>query len=154
MPQSTSSGRCWTQPEHFVAWYGPNGAAIPTAEFDVRVGGGGRVCMEIHTPNGTMRLWFTGEHLGVIEGQRLTYTESMFVADWNVLAPSDLGMPDGHPTTTEVRIELDDLGGRTNMRMTHVGVPADSPGAAGWTMAFDKLAAYAQPNSESPVRRE
>jgi hypothetical protein len=26
--------------------------------------------------------------------------------------------------------------------MTHVGIPKDSPGASGWTMAFDKLAAY------------
>ena len=26
--------------------------------------------------------------------------------------------------------------------MTHRGVPADSPGAAGWTMALDKLATY------------
>ena len=67
--------------------------------------------------------------------------------DGNVLSPSDLGMPDGHPTTTEVRIELDDIGGRTNMRMAHLGVPADSPGAAGWTMAFDKLAAYVQTRS-------
>jgi hypothetical protein len=24
--------------------------------------------------------------------------------------------------------------------MTHVGVPGDSPGAAGWAMALDKLA--------------
>ena len=27
--------------------------------------------------------------------------------------------------------------------MTHAGIPADSPGAAGWTMALDKLAAHA-----------
>ena len=52
-------------------------------------------------------------------------------------------MPDGHPTTTEVRVELDDLGGRTHVRVTHVGVPTDSPGATGWTVAFDKLASYA-----------
>ncbi len=26
------------------------------------------------------------------------------------------------------------------MVMTHAGIPADSPGAAGWNMAFDKLA--------------
>jgi hypothetical protein len=51
-------------------------------------------------------------------------------------------MPDAHPTTTEVTVELEDLGGRTKMVMTHVGVPADSPGAAGWTMALDKLAAH------------
>ena len=52
-----------------------------------------------------------------------------------------MGMPAGHPTTTEVRVALEDVGGRTKMVMTHVGVPSDSPGAAGWTMALDKLAA-------------
>jgi hypothetical protein len=29
------------------------------------------------------------------------------------------------------------------MVLTHVGIPSGSPGAAGWIMAFDKLAAYA-----------
>jgi hypothetical protein len=28
------------------------------------------------------------------------------------------------------------------MVLTHAGVPADSPGAAGWRMALDKLAAH------------
>ena len=51
-------------------------------------------------------------------------------------------MPDGHPTTTEIAVELEDVDGRTKMVMTHTGIPADSPGAAGWTMAFDKLVAY------------
>jgi hypothetical protein len=60
----------------------------------------------------------------------------------NVTSPSDMGMPEGHPTTTEICVELEDLGGRTKMVMTHTGVPADSPGATGWTMAFDKLAAH------------
>jgi len=59
-----------------------------------------------------------------------------------VSAPSDMGMPEGHPTTTEVRVDLKDIGGRTKMMMTHVGIPDDSPGAAGWAMAFDKLAAH------------
>ena len=31
--------RMWTDPEHFKAWYGPDGSAIPVAEMDVRVGG-------------------------------------------------------------------------------------------------------------------
>jgi hypothetical protein len=56
--------------------------------------------------------------------------------------PAEMGMPEGHPTTTEVRIELTTVGGRTKMVMTHVGIPADSPGAAGWTMALDKLATH------------
>ena len=33
------------------------------------------------------------------------------------------------------------------MVMTHTGIPADSPGAAGWTMAFNKLVAYIEVSS-------
>ncbi|MGZ0230777.1 MAG: SRPBCC domain-containing protein, partial [Acidimicrobiales bacterium] len=29
----------WTVPEHFKAWYGPGGATIPVAEFDLTIGG-------------------------------------------------------------------------------------------------------------------
>jgi hypothetical protein len=66
----------------------------------------------------------------------------------NVVSPSDMGMPAGHPTTTEVRVELEDVGGQTSMVMTHSGIPADSPGAAGWTMALDKLAAHVETFSD------
>ena len=51
----------WTDSSHFSAWYGPTGATIPVASMDVRVGGTRRVCMNVETPTGTMRLWFSGE---------------------------------------------------------------------------------------------
>src|SRR5258707_1085483 len=132
----------WTDPEHFAAWYGPEGATIPVAKMDVRVGGTRLVSMEVTTPGGPMRMWFTGEYREVIENRRLVYTESMSDEHGNVLAPAEMGMPPDHPATTEVRVELEDVGGRTKMVMTHAGIPAGSPGAAGWTMAFDKLAAH------------
>lgn len=133
--------RMWTAPKHFQAWYGPDGAAIPVAEMDITVGGRRLVCMEMQTPNGTMQMWFTGEHLEIVENRRLVYTESMADEHGRVLSAAEAGMPDGHPMTTEVTVELHDLGGRTKMVMTHAGVPADSPGAAGWNMALDKLEA-------------
>ncbi len=129
----------WTEAEHFKAWYGPTGASIPIATMDVRVGGTRLVCMEMETPNGTMQMWFTGGYHEVVENRRLVYTESMADADGNVLSPADIGMPDGHPTTTEITVELEDLGERTKLVLTHTGIAADSPGAAGWTMALDKL---------------
>ena len=132
----------WTDPEHFAAWYGPDGVTIPVAKMDVRVGGTRLVAMEMHTPNGPMRMWFTGEYREVVENERLVYTESMSDENGSVLLPSDMGMPAGHPTTTEVRVELEDVGGRTKMVMTHAGIPADSPGAAGWAIALDKLATH------------
>jgi len=141
--------RMWTEPEHFAAWYGPDSATIPVARMDVRVGGTRRVCMEMETPNGTMQMWFTGQYREVVENKRLVYSESMSDANGNVLSPAEVGMPAGHPTTTEIHVELDDLDGHTRMVMTHLGVPEDSPGAAGWKMAFDKLAAHvtAQPST-------
>ncbi len=142
--------KMWTEPEHFAAWYGPVGATIPVARMDVHVGGTRLVCMQLETRNGTMQMWFTGEYREVVENKRLVYTESMSDENGNVLPPSEMGMPAGHPTTTEVLVELDDLGGRTRMVMTHVGVPEGSPGAAGWVMALDKLAAHvARPATHS-----
>jgi uncharacterized protein YndB with AHSA1/START domain len=124
----------WTDPEHFKNWYGPDGVTIPVAKMDVRVGGTRLVCMEMQTPDGPMQMWFTGEYLEVVQHERLVYTEAMSDENGTVSAS------EGHPTT-EVRVELEDMDGRTKMVMTHVGIPADSPGATGWTMAFDKLAA-------------
>jgi uncharacterized protein YndB with AHSA1/START domain len=86
----------WTDPEHFRAWYGPE-----------------------------------GEYREVVEHRRLVYTEA--VSDERGGVPEE--------GVTEVRVELEDLGGRTRVVLTHVGVPGDSPGAAGWAMALEKLGA-------------
>ena len=131
----------WTDPDHFKAWYGPEGATIPVANMDVRVGGTRLVCMEMQSPNGPMRMWFAGEYLEVIENERLRYTESMSDENGNLSALSGEGTSGAHATTTEVRVELEAVGGKTRMLMTHAGVPGDSAGAAGWAMALDKLAA-------------
>jgi uncharacterized protein YndB with AHSA1/START domain len=138
----------WTDPDHFSAWYGPTGATIPVAKMDVRVGGARHVCMEMQSPGGQMQMWFTGEYREVVENERLVYTESMSDENGNVLSPSDMGMPSSHPTTTEVCIELEAVGSGTRLVMTHRGIPTESPGAAGWTMALDKLATYVSARSD------
>ncbi|MCA1832407.1 MAG: SRPBCC domain-containing protein [Actinomycetota bacterium] len=131
----------WTDPEHFREWYGPTGASIPVAKMDVHVGGARLVCMEMQTPRGPMQMWFAGEYREVIENRRLVYTESMSDESGNMsLSTNEHGR---HPTT-EVRIEFEDLGNRTRMVLTHVGIPSDSPGASGWIMALDKLDAHAR----------
>ena len=130
----------WTQPELFQKWYGPQGASIPVANMDVRVGGKRLICMEMQTPNGTMSMWMAGEYREITPTSRLVYTESMSDENGNILSPAAMGMP-GHPEVTEVVVELEDLGGKTKMVMQHIGVPAGSPGEGGWNMALDKMAA-------------
>jgi uncharacterized protein YndB with AHSA1/START domain len=133
--------RMWTEPEHFTAWYGPDGATIPVAKMDVRVGGTRLVCMEMPTPDGPRRMWLAGEFREVVENERLVYTEFMSDENGNELAQAGTGRPDEHFEATEVRVVLEDVDGRTNMVLTHRGVAAGSPGAAGWAMAIDKLVA-------------
>ena len=90
--------------------------------------------MEVETPAGRMRMWFTGEHLEVAEpATRLHRVDGR--------RGRQPGRAPGHPSTTEVHVELTALDGGTRLVLTHVGVPAGSPGAAGWSMALDKLAA-------------
>jgi uncharacterized protein YndB with AHSA1/START domain len=132
----------WTDPAHFAEWYGPTGATITVKAFDVRTGGSRLVCMEMPGPNGSRQMWFAGSFLEVNPPERLSYTE--FMSDHE-------GQPREPFMTTEVRVALHPVDGRTRLVVTHVGIPADSPGAMGWQMALDKLAAYV---AETPAGKE
>ena len=130
----------WTDPELFKQWYGPKNFSTPVAEMDVRVGGRHLFCMEGETPRGPMKMCSTGEYTEVVPKTRLAYTDSHCDADGNVISPAAMGMPN-MPETTLVTVELEDLGDRTKMVLTHEGVP---PGAGGgWEQAFEKMAALA-----------
>ena len=131
--------RLWSDPQDFAAWYGPAGATIPVVMMDLTVGGTRRIGMEIQTPNGSRRMWFSGEYREVVEHERLVYTEFMSDEGGAVLSATQMGLPDGHPTVSEVTVELQDLDGRTRLVLTHRGIPADSPGADGWKSALDRL---------------
>jgi uncharacterized protein YndB with AHSA1/START domain len=131
--------KMWTNPAAFAEWYGPPGARISVTRMDLRVGGTRHLCMEVNTPNGPMQMWFTGEFQEIDAPVRLVFTESMSDPDGNVVPAAQMGMPADHPDTTEVIVELEDLGDHTRMVMTHVGIPAGSPGEHGWHAAFDKL---------------
>ncbi len=131
----------WTDPESFAAWYGPGNAIVTVIEMDVRVGGRRHIGMTVESPNGTMRMWFIGEHLAVRENELLAYSESMADEHGNALPPAALGMPH-HPASTTITVELERLPDGTRMVLTHQGIDEDSPGAIGWAMALDKLDAF------------
>lgn len=130
----------WIDPEHFKQWYGPQGFSVPVAEMDLRVGGKRLICMA--SPDGSMKMWTTGEYTEIVPRVRLVYTESPADEDGNLVSPAATGMPEGYPATTEVSVVLEGLDGRTKMVMTHAGMPAGSGAGGGWEQAFDKLAEH------------
>ena len=136
--------KMWTDPALYQQWYGPNGMNIPVAEMDVVIGGKRKICMEMKMPERTMTMWFSGEYKEIQEPTRLVYTESMCDQDGNIISPQKMGMPEGHPETTQISVELSDENGKTRMKLVHIGVPADSGGAGGWKQAIDKMASLLQ----------
>jgi len=126
---------------HFANWYGPMGANIPAADMDVQVGGRRHIAMAVDTPRGPMHMFFVGEYCEVEPKTRPVYTERMADANGNAVTAEQMGMPAGTPMETSIVVELEDLGARTKMILRHIGVPADSPGAQGWAMAIQKMAA-------------
>ena len=125
--------RMWTEPEHFMRWYGPTGASAAGCEIDFRVGG--RHLFGLQTPDGRT-YWTTGTYLEIVPLERFVTSELMSDEHGNAVAT----MPE-----TTVTVTLEDLGdGRTRMTLRHGGWP--EPGMAegaggGWSQAFDKLEA-------------
>lgn len=118
--------RMWTDPAEFAAWYGPPNATIEVVEWHLNPGGARQLVMEVESQGELMTMRFAGEFLEVTEPERLVYTEALTGRD--------------HPVT-RVEVEFYQDEGRTTVELTHHGIPAGSPGEAGWTMALDKLAA-------------
>lgn len=129
----------WAKSENFKKWYGPTSASIPVADMDVAVGGKRFVCMEVSTPNGPMRMYFSGKYTAVDQPNKLEYTEVMCDEDGTPVPPSAMGMPGDEPEVTTVTVELSADDDNTKLVLTHAGVPAGSPGEMGWNMAIDKL---------------
>jgi uncharacterized protein YndB with AHSA1/START domain len=133
--------RAWTEPEHFMRWWGPKIFTSPSCEMDLRVGGRYLWCMQ--WPDGR-RNYTTGEFLEIVPPERLAYTDCFADADGNVVPASYYGLPQDFPLEMRVTVTFEDLGGKTKMTLTHAGVPGaelSDMTSQGWNESFDKLAA-------------
>src|ERR1700730_15911171 len=61
----------WTEAQHLVQWWGPQGVACPAAEIDLRVGGAYRIANRF--PDGTV-VWIAGVSELIQPPHRLIYT--------------------------------------------------------------------------------
>jgi len=116
--------RAFTRPEELKRWFGPaDDYAVPLAEVDLRVGG--RYAIEIRGPSGKV-LRVGGVYREIRVPDRLVFT-------WQW---------EGNPRETLVTIDLADVGGKTELRLTHErfvdGSERDSHGT-GWGGSFERL---------------
>jgi len=134
--------KAWTEPEHFMKWYGPKGFTSPTCEIDLRVGG--RHLFNMLSPDG-MQMYTTGSYKEVVPMERLVYSDSYSDAEGNVTSPAKIGMPE----TMDVTVTFVHADGKTTVTVSHAGHGAGAEHAGmGWTQAFEKLAAVLAESSD------
>jgi uncharacterized protein YndB with AHSA1/START domain len=126
----------WTEPEHLVRWWGPNGASCPTAAVDLRPGGSYRIANRFADGN---VLWIAGVFEVVERPHRLIYT-------WRLeSAAASAG-------SERVNVSFEWRGGLTEVVVTHeriASAAARTSHERGWDGCLDGLAHYAQKSAAS-----
>lgn len=131
--------KAWTEPEHFMQWYGPKGFTTPSCEIDLRVGG--RHLWSMKSPDG-MVMYYTGTYKEIVPMERLVYTDGMSDSEGNLVSPTAMGMPEGSPASMDITVTFSHEDGRTTVTVSHVGFGEGGERAGmGWEQAFDKLTA-------------
>lgn len=116
----------FTDPKELARWWGPEGFAIPSLQFNPRVGASYRI--EMQPPEGDS-FYLTGEFREVDSPSRLAFT---FV--WEPPDPDD--------AATLAELSFRDVGGSTEVTFKQGLFRTDerrSLHEAGWGDSFDKL---------------
>ena len=74
--------QAWTEPEHFMKWYGPKGFTTPTCEINLKVGG--RHLWGMMSPDGR-QMYYTGSYKEIVPMERLVFSDSMSYETGNVM---------------------------------------------------------------------
>ncbi|MFO1187811.1 MAG: SRPBCC family protein, partial [Alphaproteobacteria bacterium] len=126
--------KCWTDPKHFAAWWGPHMFTAPKVELDLRPGG--KIFVLMSGPPPWQRHPMGGEFREISPPERLVFTSHLEAG--------------GRLTLQNLNsVTFEDLGGKTRMRL-HVRVLVAAPEMAGalggmeigWSQSLEKLAAY------------
>ncbi|MBL7863977.1 MAG: SRPBCC domain-containing protein [Cyclobacteriaceae bacterium] len=131
--------KAWTEPKHFMEWWGPKNFSSPACRMDFRIGGKYHFCMR--SPEG-QDFWTTGVYREIVPLKKIVWTDCFADEKGNVVPASVYGMA-GLPDEMVVTITFEDLGGKTKFMLVHEGLPEGQMKemtSSGWNESFDKLA--------------
>ncbi|MGH7865429.1 MAG: SRPBCC domain-containing protein [Candidatus Binataceae bacterium] len=123
--------QAWTDPQHMVRWWGPQGFTMPVCELDPRPGGAYRFCM--HSPEGN-DYWNKGILSEVVQPERLVMRGGWTDAEGN---------PTGPEMTTTITFE--EHAGKTRLTLRTTGfqsIAARDSHRGGWSSSLEHLAEY------------
>jgi len=127
--------KAWTEPDNLKKWWGMGADfSTPIAEVDLRAGGKYRLGMQ--APNNDQPFVVSGIYREVRPPEKLVYT-------WVWEHHGERVDADFRPAETLVTVEFRDLGGRTEVVLTHEFFPdvnMRDQHSQGWTGCLEQLA--------------
>ncbi|HEX4671314.1 MAG TPA: SRPBCC domain-containing protein [Solirubrobacteraceae bacterium] len=123
--------RAWTDPDEVAAWYGPEQMDTPRERIHIDLRVGGRYELTMVQRGGDSEFSIGYEILELIEPEL-------------IVLRSDPMPGAGRHDPTILRVEFHDHGDKTRMTLSDGPYPTPGRGhaEAGWSAAFDKLAAH------------
>jgi uncharacterized protein YndB with AHSA1/START domain len=122
--------KAWTEPDHVATWFGPEHMETPRERIniDLRIGGRYELTMVRRDGGGEFAIGY--EIVELVEPELIVLRSDPM---------PEVGMHE----PTVVRVEFHDHGPKTRMTLSDSPLPPESrdPAAAGWSAAFEKLAA-------------
>jgi uncharacterized protein YndB with AHSA1/START domain len=126
--------KVWTDPKHFVQWWGPHKFTNPVCELDARPGGA--ILIHMRGPDGTVHR-MTGVYVEVVRPERLVFTSSALDQNGKALFEQ------------RTTVTFDEQNGKTKLTVhsrVYKAIPAAAPALQGmemgWTQTLERLASH------------
>jgi uncharacterized protein YndB with AHSA1/START domain len=137
----------WTDPVHFVRWFGPTSVTVKNCVIDPRPGGVIRFSHE--TADGSLKVHVSGVFEEVVEPQRLAMRLGFVDADGKPAAPAMVADWPVHARLLTI-VTLAERGAKTLLTVEQRVVPPEAAGLAavqkerrlareGWAETLDRL---------------
>jgi uncharacterized protein YndB with AHSA1/START domain len=132
--------KAWTEPNLFMQWWGPKKYTAPACKIDFCIGGKYLACMRSSEGRD---YWSTGIYKKIVPFYQIVFTDNFADENGNIVPASYYGMTGDWQGEAVVTVTLENLGSKTKLTLTHIGIPAGEMSemcTAGWIESFDKLA--------------
>ncbi|HYX38944.1 MAG TPA: SRPBCC domain-containing protein [Oligoflexus sp.] len=130
----------WTDVESMKKWWSPKDYTAPVINSDFQVGGS--FLYSMRSPKGDMH-WNTGKYTEIVPNQKIVSNMSFSDENGKIVPGSEVQVPGVWPDEISVSVEFKDVGGKTQILITEVGIPAimKIPAKMGWEQQLDKFEA-------------
>jgi uncharacterized protein YndB with AHSA1/START domain len=145
--------KAWSDPEHVMRWWGPQGFTSPTCRMDFREGG--TTIVHMHAP-AFGDLYNTWAYREIVPLRRIEFIQQFADEDGRKVDPVELGLPAETREAQDIRnvVTFKAVGGKTEMTVTESGYASDQAlnfSKMGLEQCLDKMAAsFADAQEQGP----